>query len=241
MGKMDALWAYQTAELAKESLEREMLNTPARMKFNKLHGFLTEQQNAISRMQKEMEQKQAAIEKLQDQIKKLARNVELEQSEFEEMMKDEECTAAEMTECRENYEKLLREINGLHRELNTLVAWMESMLNEYKNTHKNASSAKKEYDSLRLVCEKEVKDSEEVRKKAEAKVQEQAAKVDPQLMERYKRVKRNHAVPLAKVDNKQCGGCNMALPMVVIKRVQGSDGIVECDNCGRILYAGEAE
>jgi predicted nucleic acid-binding Zn-ribbon protein len=46
---------------------------------------------------------------------------------------------------------------------------------------------------------------------------------------------------MAKVENKQCGGCNMSLPMVVIKRVQGSDSIVECDNCGRILYAGEQE
>ena len=31
----------------------------------------------------------------------------------------------------------------------------------------------------------------------------------------------------------------MSLPMVVVKRVMNSDSIVECDNCGRILYAGE--
>lgn len=241
MGNLDALWVYQIAEQQKEMLEREVLNTPSRIKFNKLHSFLTEQQNAISRMQKEVEQKQIAMDKLAEKVEKLTGDIELECSEFEGMLKDEECTAAEMTECRENHEKLLRELNGLQRELATLTSWMENTLAEYKNTRTEASKAKKEYDALRLVCEQEMKDSEQQRSAAEKNMQEKAKLVDSVLMERYKRVKRNHSIPMAKVENKQCGGCNMSLPMVVMKRMQASEEVVECDNCGRILYAGDLE
>lgn len=239
MSKLDALWVYQMTELEKEALEREVLNTPSRTKFNKLHSFLTEQQSAISRLQKEVEQKQDAMDKLVEKMEKLASDIELERSEFDGMLQDEECTAAEMTECRENHEKLLRQLNGMQKELTLLTSWMENALTEYKNTRTEASKAKKEYDALRLVCEQEMKDSEAQRMKADKAMQEKAKLVDNALFERYKRVKRNHSIPMAKVENKQCGGCNMSLPMVVIKRIQNSDDVVECENCGRILYTGE--
>ncbi len=239
MGKLDALWEYQAVELKKEALEREVLNTPARAKFNKLHGFLTEQQNAILRTQKEIVQRQSALEKLQEQVDRLMNRVELERSEFEQMQQDEECTAEEMTECRENHEKLLEELTAVRREISDLVKWLEAALSDYKETRTKAGKAKKEYDALMLVCEQELSSSEAPRKAAEDAVAEKAKTVDPALLERYKRVKRNHAVPMAKVENNQCSGCNMSLPMVVVKRVANSDGVVECDNCGRILYAGE--
>ncbi len=76
-------------------------------------------------------------------------------------------------------------------------------------------------------------------KEMEAELTDFAAGVDQKMLTRYMQVKRNQAVPIAKVENNQCGGCNMSLPSVVIKRVISSDTIVECDNCGRILYAPE--
>ena len=52
-------------------------------------------------------------------------------------------------------------------------------------------------------------------------------------------MKLHHAVPIARVINSKCGGCNMSLPMVMLKKIATTDGIVECENCGRILYSGE--
>ena len=42
---------------------------------------------------------------------------------------------------------------------------------------------------------------------------------------------------LALLDGDRCGGCNMSLPTSTVKRVATGEGIVECENCGRILYA----
>ena len=239
MGKLDALWEYQMLELKKEAVERETLNTPARAKLNKLHGFLTEQQNAISKTQREITNRQASLEKMQEQAEKLVNRVELERSEFDEMQRDEEVTAEEMTECRQNHEKLLDELTAMRREINDLVKWIENAVRDYKETRSKAGKAKKEYDQMLEVTEKEYKESEPARTAAAAAADAQAANVDAPLLEKYKRVKRNHAVPMAKVENNQCGGCNMSLPMVVVKRVMNSDTAVECENCGRILYAGE--
>ena len=39
----------------------------------------------------------------------------------------------------------------------------------------------------------------------------------------------------------QCGGCFMTLPSASLKKIVSEDAVVECDNCGRILYAPEGE
>lgn len=238
MSKMDALWAYQAAEQNKEALEKEVLATPARAKFNKLHAFLKEQQNTISRVQEDIAGREAQIDRLEEAIVKLSKDIELERSEFETMLADEECTAAELTECRQIHEKLLREIGDARKTLTALMSALEEDVAQYRSTRSKASKAKKEYDELRVVCESEIAKSAPERKQAQAAMDEAAKKVDAQLLERYKRVKRNHAIPMAKVENNQCGGCNMSLPMVVVKRVAASDNIIECENCGRILYTG---
>ncbi|MDR1619452.1 MAG: C4-type zinc ribbon domain-containing protein [Clostridiales bacterium] len=238
MPNADALWEYQAAELSREALEREILNTPARNKFNKLHAFLTEQQNAITHLKKEIAKRQAGLEKLQEQADALARDIELEHSEFQNMQKDDECTATEITECRENHEKLLKCVSGMQKDITALIDWLLIATKDYKKTRQKASAAKKEYDELRAICEREYTDSADARAKADKELEARAALVDPQLMERYHKVKRNHQTPMAKLLGDRCGGCNMSLPMVVVKRVQGGNAIVECENCGRILYAG---
>lgn len=238
MSKLDALWQYQLLDMEKDRLEKEPLNSPARIKLNKLYGFLSEQQAAIGKLQKEMEQKQAVMEKLAAEIDALQKQMELEHSELEHMLKDEECTAEEYTECRENIEKLQARTAASRKDLSDLLKWIEQAMKEYRETRNRAGKAKKEYDAMRLVCEQEKAAAEGPIKEAAAKVEAQEKLVDPALLTAYKRVKKNYAQPMAKLENDQCGGCNMSLPTVVTKRVKG-DNVVTCENCGRILYTAE--
>ena len=56
-------------------------------------------------------------------------------------------------------------------------------------------------------------------------------------MQRYRRAKQHHGVPVVKVEAGKCSGCNMSLPMAVLKRLAVQGTIIECENCGRLLYA----
>jgi predicted nucleic acid-binding Zn-ribbon protein len=115
--------------------------------------------------------------------------------------------------------------------------WIEKAKEELDETWSKAGKAKKEYDETRAVCEKEVEDSKELREKAKAEIKNKENNIPPELIARYKQVKANHAIPMAKVENNQCGGCNMSLPTSVIKKISTSNDLVECENCGRILYS----
>ncbi|MBE5785782.1 MAG: hypothetical protein E7330_08320 [Clostridiales bacterium] len=236
MNKLDALWEYQQSELALEKVESRIKTTPSRQKLNKLHAFLSEQQSLITNIQKQIEARRTSVDKLAAQLDEFERKYELELSEFQMMEGDEECTAAEMTESRHALEGLLSQVDTARRDLYDTLVWIEKATAEYKETFAKAGKAKKEYDAVRKQCEDEIAAAQPEIEAAKASAAKFRSAVDPLLLKKYDAIKRHHAAPMAKVENNQCGGCNMSLPTATIKRISTGTALVECENCGRILY-----
>ena len=163
--------------------------------------------------------------------------LDLESSEFETLKGDEECTSEEMTEFRHDIEKLQREANNLEKEIRQLFRNLEEAVSEYQKTRQQGAKAKKEYDQLKIVCQKEKDDAAIDMLAADRKLEELEKKVSPTLMNRYKRVRLHHNMPVVEVRDGKCSGCNMSLPSLAIRRLVGEDMILECENCGRLLYA----
>ena len=234
--KLEALWKYHEAVQKLDQVENRVKTTPQRQRLNKLHGFLSEQQAQIKATQNQIEGRKAAVERIAALFDELQRQYELEAGEFEIMDKDEECTAAEMTESRRAMETLVEKITGARRELFETIEWIDKAMTEYKNINARANKAKKEYDAVRVVCEQEAQQAKPEVDACGAEVKKARTLVDPAFLKKYDAVKTHYAVPIAKVENNQCAGCNMSLPTSVVKRVASSDSLVECENCGRILY-----
>ena len=237
MTKINDLWLYDQAEQEVAKIDSRLKSTPNRTRLNKLHSFLSEQQSAVTNISKQIDARGALIGKLSAQCHELERRLELEVSEFDTMEKDEECTAAEMTESRRSMESLLDQISSVRKELGDAMAYLERASAEYKETYTKAGRAKKEYDSVRAACEAEAQEAKPEREKAAAEAAKLRALVDPALLKRYDAIHANHAQPMATVENSQCSGCRMSLPTAIVKKVASGSDIVECENCGRILYS----
>ena len=64
-----------------------------------------------------------------------------------------------------------------------------------------------------------------------------AAAVDTEVLPRYERLRKSKGENVVVgVAHGVCGGCHMKLQRQVIVTCQGSQEIVSCPNCGRILY-----
>lgn len=237
MSKLNKLWEYQTAELELAAIDAKLKSTEARQKLAKLHGFLSEQQGQIKSMEKQLEGKRTLVDKLSAAFEQMEHSFELEQDEIGIMENDEECTAAEMSEARRALEKLLEQITATRKELYDTLTWIEKTAEALKTTWSKASKAKKEYDTLKLICEEELKAEQPAINAAKANIEAAAKEVEPALLQKYIGLKKNHQNPVARVENNKCTGCNMSLPTAVIRRVTTSSEVVECENCGRILFA----
>lgn len=236
MGKLDAMLLYQQTELKKQEAEQAVRSTPARVKLNRLHKLLKSQQAAITKLSEDVEARTVQAARLAEQAKRLEERIELENSELSTIRSDEESTAEEMTELRGDIERLQKEINQVVREAKRLQDEIEKSIGEYQQTRHTYQSAKKEYDQLRVVCEKERDDSAAELKAFDEKLAGIRKDVDDALFGRYEKVKQHHAVPVVPVVGGKCSGCNMSLPMVMLKKLAAPDTVIECENCGRILY-----
>ena len=126
---------------------------------------------------------------------------------------------------------------NLEKEIKQLFQNLDSAVQEYQKTRQQGVKAKKEYDALKVVCQKEKDDAAIDMLAIDKKMEELERRVSPSLMTRYKRVRLHHAMPVVEVRDGKCSGCNMALPSLAIRRLVGEDMILECENCGRLLYA----
>lgn len=237
MSKPVALLAYQDADLEKQQIESAVKSTPNRIKLNKLAKYVKQQQATLAKLTEDLESFSAAISKMTQQHKTILDRLDLETSEFETLKGDEECTSEEMTEFRHDIEKLQREANNLEKEIKQTFRNLDESAEEYKKTWQQGVKAKKEYDQLKVVCQKEKDDAAVDMLAADKKMEELEKRVNPTLMNRYKRVRLHHNMPVVEVRDGKCSGCNMSLPSLSIRRLVSEDMILECDNCGRLLYA----
>lgn len=237
MSKPLALLAYQDADIEKQQIDASVRTTANRQKLNKLAKYIKQQQATLTKLNEDMDAFSASMARLKTQYDAVLKRLDLESSEFETLKGDEECTSEEMTEFRHDIEKLNRESGNLEKEIKQLFQSLDAAVQEYQKTRQQGVKAKKEYDALKIVCQKEKDDAAIDMLAIDKKMEELEKRVSPSLMTRYKRVRLHHNVPIVEVRDGKCSGCNMALPSLAIRRLVGEDMILECENCGRLLYA----
>ncbi len=237
MSKPVALLAYQEADVACQQIETNLRNTDSRLRLNKVTKYIRQQSANLTKLSDDLEKHAAKLAQLQAQQQQLLKRLDLELSELDTLEGDEECTAEEMTEFRRDIEKLNREAGTLEKEIKALFTALEAAVQDYHTTRQQGSKAKKEYDQLKDVCQKEKDDAAIDLLAAEKTLEIRKKNVNPSLFKRYERARQHHGTPVVPVHSGKCSGCNMSIPMLTISRLTTDGDILECENCGRLLYA----
>ena len=236
MTKLEYLLMYQKADLKKQQLENAVKTTESRQKLNKITKLLREQQATIQKLTEDADAQQNALSKLLAQQEGLSHELELNHSEMETLEGDEEVTAEELTEFRMDVERLNRELSRLEKDVKGLLDQLEKTSADFQKARSLGGRAKKEYDRLKAVCEVERAESAAEITAAAKEMDTVERQVDPTFLAKYKRARVHHSMPVVPVVNEKCSGCNMSIPMVVIKKLSNQETVLECENCGRILY-----
>ena len=236
MTKLEYLLMYQKADLKKQQLENAVKTTESRQKLNKITKLLREQQATIQKLTEDADAQQNALSKLLAQQEGLSHELELNHSEMETLEGDEEVTAEELTEFRMDVERLNRELSRLEKDVKGLLDQLEKTSADFQKARSLGGRAKKEYDRLKAVCEVERTEGAADILVATKEMETVERQVDPTFLAKYKKARVHHSMPVVPVVNEKCSGCNMSIPMAVIKKLASQETVMECENCGRILY-----
>ena len=118
------------------------------------------------------------------------------------------------------------DIEGKEEEINQLNQEKEKKERELAQLKENYESKKSEIKNNLAQIPKE-----------KEKIKDQ---LSPEILKKYNKLYQlKHGKAVAKLKDNYCLGCRMTLPVNVINKVQTSDELITCDNCGRILYSKE--
>ena len=232
MDQLTLLWEYQQEDLANDKLEREIRNSPTRISFVKSRDYLKEQRDIMIRVEGEINEiadridiVKDAIKLLEDQVIALQQKYDTERpsnlTETHKLLKDTKYVFTDLTMYESEMKRLKRDAEEHDMICSETVA--------------RIAKAKPEYDELKKVFDEENKEKSAILDAKRAKTAEKEQNISPALMDKYKVIKTRCIPPVVKLLADQCGGCNMSLPSVILKKIRSQSDTIECETCGRII------
>lgn len=235
--QLDTLWQFMQVDMEADGFETKMRQSSNRQKLIKARDFLKDQQANMKKLENDvavMQDRLEAVKDEADRLEKVLGNL------TEEIAANPPANVEEANKQAESVQKLLDTLSRYEQELAKMRKDADVKDRQQKEIRVRAAKTKQEFDQLKVEYDKEFKADTVTLQKMRAHTDQEAKKVDPGLLEKYKSIKQHCTPPMAKLINGQCSGCFMSLPSATLLEIRDGKRIVECDNCGRILYdAGE--
>jgi len=230
--QLELLWNYMQYDMEADRFENAMRNAPDRVKLLKQRDFLLELQNNVKRIESETAAMSDRLEAVRDEAKRLQGLLDNLLKAIEENPPE---TLEEITKQAAAVHKLEDSLQHYEQELSKMRKDSDQRDRQQKDIRLRYARTKAEYDALKKSYEVEFGRDKVKLAELKKRAEQEAAGVDAGLMERYREVKQHVTPPIAQLNGNRCGCCNMSMPAAVMNEV-GSGKLVECDNCGRILY-----
>ena len=235
--QLDSLWQFMQVDMEADGFENKMRQSANRQKLIKQRDFLKDQQANMKKLESDVAVMQDRLAAVQDEavrLEKVLANL------AEELEKSPPASVEEAQKQSESVQKLLDTLSRYEQELQKMRKDADVKDRQQKEIRVRAAKTKQEFDQLKLEYDKEFKLDTDKLKKMRDRTEAEAKKIDPDLLAKYRNIKQHCTPPMAKLVNGQCSGCFMSLPSATLLDIKNGSRIVECDNCGRILYdAGE--
>ena len=231
--QLDTLWQFMQVDMEADGFENKMRQSASRQKLIKQRDFLKDQQANMKKLETELAVMQDRLEAVQDEAERLEKSLAALSEEFE---KNPPQNAEDAMKQADAAQKLVDSLSRYEQELSKMRKDAEVKDRQQKEIRVRAAKTKMEFDQLKVEYDKELKADTATLQQMRERTEAEAKKVDPALLAKYRSIKQHSTPPMAKLINGQCSGCFMSLPSATLLDIRSGDRIVECDNCGRILY-----
>ncbi len=230
--QLELMWQYQQEDMKADRVANEIRRSPTRQKLEKSRDFIMEHQKQYKQIEEQVavmaDRKDAirdAIARCEEQLSALAAKVSANPPEDSDAAR---AMLQEATRCRET-------IASYEQEMNRIVKDASDYDKRQRALRHEAAKVKMEFDQLKVVYDKEIKEKKAALDEQRAVAAGMAAKVDKALLAEYNAIKKHIAPPMARLIGDQCSGCNTAQPSALLRKIKSGSALVECETCGRMI------
>ncbi|NMA94889.1 MAG: hypothetical protein GX974_02485 [Clostridiales bacterium] len=239
MKQLDLLWRYQELEALMDNYVRERNSLPIRKELRKLQTYLLAQQKKLKELDEEANKKQNSLNKIYHEYDNIVNNLRID---GEKISDGSIRNLKQIEQLEKDADNLKEKIEQKYAELNELMNEIENFNIVLKDIGTQMNDAKKEYRKVRSIYDAQTGEIQEKYNDVKKDLDGLKKDIEKNILSRYKRLRENYNDPVAIVDkNFCCGGCNMQVAAFAVQLLKEDSRLVECENCGRILYMKEKE
>ncbi len=231
MNQLELLWDYQQADVEVDNLELSIRRSPKRQKLIKLRESYQDLQKSLKEIEDEIGAMVDRIDALKDAINATEDQVKLLQNRIQdEPAADSATVRGFITEAQ----RLSLKLTDYEQETRRIRKNAADRDRKQRDVKVRLVSAKEEFVPLRDEYDAEYKDKLAEVDKLRAAAKDKQKGIEPEYLQKYEAIKQHSVPPIAKLQNGQCGGCNMSFPSSVLHSIKSGKPI-ECENCGRMI------
>ena len=222
---------YQQKDAALVKINKELQNSKEKNEVNKLVEQVKQAQNKLVSLENQASQLIAEFERLKVSFQ--------QKSNLINNLKKADINTKSSTQLREDETEIKKEISGLltlSKEIKNLSNKINQTVTAFDKTKTYGVESKTKYKaSLNKFNELEQKENSE-RQKILLEMEELKKSINPSIMKKYLELRDDHKFPiLVPLTNNCCAICSTPLANARLDLLN-KDGIVECENCHRIIY-----
>ncbi len=191
---------------------------------------------AVSDAKTAMQENEVAIKSVELDIETRKTTIgRLKTQQFETRKNEEFRTLGQEVE---RYQAEIDELETQELELMETGDTLKAALTESQDSLKKAEAVVNE--ELEVYDKREKEEQVRLVEVKEQRQQASSAVLDENLLELYERLSasRGNNVVVILSESGQCNGCHVKVTPSTLMKVQADKEVVQCENCGRILYAG---
>jgi len=232
--QMDILWKYQNLDILVDNCENQRKNSPLRQKLIELKNYLTDQQTLLLKLEEEIDKKNIVLNRVNHEYESCTNVLK---SEREKLEADQVKTFKHLEQMREEALEIKERTIKKSQELSKLLTEIYVVEKKLDAIRANVSKAKKEYTAVKVKYDEELEMIQSEYAKAKLNRDNVGINLDAALLAKYVKLKDRRSTAVALIENDRCGGCNMMLASILLQSIRDRDDMIECENCGRILYS----
>lgn len=226
---------YQKLDIKIGKIEAEVKKSALYKKVVKVRKYLLDSQKLIQKHEADITEINQGLKILLTQYNDCSETVEelseaIENVDVESSIKEAQMLLRNAKQEKANLAKIEREILKSQKRITSI----EDSLSKIAH---NVPKYKTEFEQLKEKYDAELKEVNQKTAPLKKELKALAKDLDADNLKRYKAAKKSHPIAVVLLDGKRCMGCNMELPSGMAKQIANSDKLMECENCGRLLYS----
>lgn len=230
--KIEKLLEYQKADIALVRMQKEIMQSPNRIKLLSSREFLLKQKDNIDKITAEVNQMTDRVDIIQMAINDLEKQLEALQTNFEQNKPE---NIEQVNDQMQNIRKLVKDIVAFEKEIKAISKKSTYSCKQQYDMRVRVARVKQDFLTLKESYDKEYSDQKAKLAELNEAADKKRKYVDKALLQKYDEIKQHIFPPIARLQHNQCSGCDMALPSVTLTSFDSGEEYLECTNCGRLI------